>query len=857
MKTFSFLLFFFFLHSVVGQPLKSTVNNGKILIEASVPDNFKGNTLTLGGFPAPSITMKSAFEFSEDRFVDDTKTVRWELSAGKPLFVYGTFVSSPRNFINFVAEPGDNISISYDKNNKPVFEGEGALKYTLVTEIAVILEQFFYSDSYLNLSTYNAPVSSLQDYLAWNNLLNDQLKTTMAILEPQEGKLSKFAFAAIKESIINQIETKRLEKFRTLCFNQASSLNQSGKNQFGLSNTDLCNIYDSTLNSISARYLMYETPVVSCALYFYIRAASDISREKKQFFREKPFDTPAEGANKAEILVNRYNLTKKKYKGIIRESALAFFFHFSHGVFKSAGFDPGIESILKDYYSTSRFPEYAEAVKEAELKFRERKTGVRDPGFILSGVENESVKKENLTGKVSLFDFWYTGCAGCVQMVPALKIVEKHFSNRKGVQFVNVSIDKDKNTWQKSIKQKKYTTASGISLYTGGKGSDHSLIQNYLISSYPSLILFDAYGKSVAPKAFKDPRTDSAKSLIALIENKLNLMSDGPYIFHREHGTEYIDIFGSEKTRKTVKGQDLIQVNYSTDSSFAFPLKNHINDEPSTYEIPEKMLVLSDIEGNFQALKNLLIAGGVINDKLEWTFGKGHLVFLGDMFDRGDQVTECLWLLYSLEEKAIRAGGYSHYILGNHEIMNLQGDYRYTQMKYKLNASLLNIGLKEMYDPKAELGRWLRSKNIIEKIGDLLFVHGGISKSVNSLELTIDQINRLARPNYSSFTPGQKDKNLHKIMNDRSGIFWYRDYYSANPEKIEATINASLAKFSVNHIITGHTIISDHVNVKFGGKIFNTDTKHAEGKSEALFIEKGNFYGINTTGSRTLLYPLP
>ena len=45
-------------------------------------------------------------------------------------------------------------------------------------------------------------------------------------------------------------------------------------------------------------------------------------------------------------------------------------------------------------------------------------------------------------------------------------------------------------------------------------------------------------------------------------------------------------------------------------------------------------------------------------------------------------VTEVLWLIYSLEEKAKAAGGYVHYILGNHEIMNMSNDLRYVQNRY-------------------------------------------------------------------------------------------------------------------------------------------------------------------------------
>ncbi len=50
------------------------------------------------------------------------------------------------------------------------------------------------------------------------------------------------------------------------------------------------------------------------------------------------------------------------------------------------------------------------------------------------------------------------------------------------------------------------------------------------------------------------------------------------------------------------------------------------------------------------------------------------------MFDRGEQVTECLWRIYSLEKKAKSAGGYVHFIL-EITVMNLQGDHLYVQAK--------------------------------------------------------------------------------------------------------------------------------------------------------------------------------
>ncbi len=82
-------------------------------------------------------------------------------------------------------------------------------------------------------------------------------------------------------------------------------------------------------------------------------------------------------------------------------------------------------------------------------------------------------------------------------------------------------------------------------------------------------------------------------------------------------------------------------------------------------------------------------------------------MFAGDMFDRGEQVTECLWLIYSLEEKAKKSGGYVHFILGIiMEIMNLCGDIRYRQKKYSRHEQLLNKSyVNDLFGKGSELGK--------------------------------------------------------------------------------------------------------------------------------------------------------
>jgi hypothetical protein len=243
----------------------------------------------------------------------------------------------------------------------------------------------------------------------------------------------------------------------------------------------------------------------------------------------------------------------------------------------------------------------------------------------------------------------------------------------------------------------------------------------------------------------------------------------------------------------------------------------------------------------------------VIDSNFNWSFGDGHLVLTGDFFDRGDQVTEVLWLIYSLEDKAKAAGGYVHFILGNHEIMNLGGDLRYVQQKYLENAALLNETYLALYGERSELGRWLRTKNIMEKVGDILFIHGGISPEVNRMSLPATLVNKLTRPYYADSNYVFPDPRIDTLYSD-FGPFWYRGYYTGNNRASVSQVDSTLSLYKVKHIATGHTVISDTISVLFKGKLFNTDVHHVKGHSEALLLKDGKFYRVNGLGEQFLIF---
>ncbi len=227
----------------------------------------------------------------------------------------------------------------------------------------------------------------------------------------------------------------------------------------------------------------------------------------------------------------------------------------------------------------------------------------------------------------------------------------------------------------------------------------------------------------------------SSKLASAVDTSVSKSVSDGPYVLI-ESDTAY------EVLQVCADSLTTMHMQVSTNSTVSSDIC--IDDGPEhaiarTFEIPadslsgvKRIFAVSDIHGEYEHLYSLLQNAGVISGWGTWAWGDGHLVVDGDIFDRGDQVTECLWLLHRLEFEAKKAGGDVHVLLGNHELMIMRGDYRYVNPKYtKYIVAESHLELKELYGPESVLGRWLRSKNSAVKINNILFVHGGISPRGN------------------------------------------------------------------------------------------------------------------------------
>jgi hypothetical protein len=333
--------------------------------------------------------------------------------------------------------------------------------------------------------------------------------------------------------------------------------------------------------------------------------------------------------------------------------------------------------------------------------------------------------------------------------------------------------------------------------------------------------------------------------LFAQVSNPELSFNDGPYLFFEESGLVARWISDGTLKVDTARAGRPLKIDADVSESFDvsyLDLDNPFKLSPVTaFKGVEDIAVVSDVHGQYQLMLSLLKAHGIIDISNNWAFGQGHFVVLGDIFDRGDEVTEILWFVHNLEKQAEKAGGKVHYLLGNHEVMVLQNDLRYIHKKYRYSMALTGITYNDLFGKNTYLGRWLRSKPVAITINNIAFVHAGISGQVLQRGLSFHEMNTL-------FQERIIDQDEEKILADSiladlyldDGPVWYRGYFNGD-FSLERTQNL-LHRLKVKHIVVGHTSFPEIVSLH-RRKIIGVDSSIKTGeRGEILLYSKGKFY---------------
>ena len=158
--------------------------------------------------------------------------------------------------------------------------------------------------------------------------------------------------------------------------------------------------------------------------------------------------------------------------------------------------------------------------------------------------------------------------------------------------------------------------------------------------------------------------------------------------------------------------------------------------QPTYFPIVPRIVVIGDVHGDISRLMNILYKLKIISTDMKWIAEPANtiVVQLGDQIDslnRGATVEwevlpdiEVVLEMDKLDKIARNGGGRILSLIGNHEIMNFIGEYSYVSEKSKQVYDIEKR--RKIFAPGSKISTILAKRNIIIKIGDYLFCHGGL-----------------------------------------------------------------------------------------------------------------------------------
>jgi len=232
---------------------------------------------------------------------------------------------------------------------------------------------------------------------------------------------------------------------------------------------------------------------------------------------------------------------------------------------------------------------------------------------------------------------------------------------------------------------------------------------------------------------------------------------------------------------------------------------------------PGVLVAVGDLHGDLTQALAVLRLAGVVDDDGHWAGGRATLVQTGDTTDRGPDSKALLDLMRRLADEAEAEGGRVVALLGNHEVMNLTGDWRYVHP-----GDLEAFGGAEARRRALALdgpyGGWLKGLPVAADLGDAIFVHGGIRPGL--AVRGVDRLNQEARDSLMGATP---TSTAAEILGPE-GPLWFRDYVSAPESEACPALARALDALGRDRMVVGHTTRRDgRIQTRCGGRLHVID----------------------------------
>ncbi|KAK9168035.1 hypothetical protein Syun_000175 [Stephania yunnanensis] len=253
-------------------------------------------------------------------------------------------------------------------------------------------------------------------------------------------------------------------------------------------------------------------------------------------------------------------------------------------------------------------------------------------------------------------------------------------------------------------------------------------------------------------------------------------------------------------------------------------------------ELIQHLFSVGDLHGDLaQARSALRMAGMLSSDGQDmWTGGDSVLVQVGDILDRGEDEIAILSLLRLLGIQAEGNGGAVFQVNGNHETMNVEGDFRYVDpgafeecldffeylgdCEEEWDGAFAGQRQKgvmarlALFRPGGPLACELAQNPVVLKVDDWIFCHGGLLP--HHVAYGIERMNR----EVSQWMKGspQNDDNEPALpftaIRGYDSVVWNRlysrdvdDMEDYRNHQIRSVLEETLQALGAKAMVVGHT----------------------------------------------------
>lgn len=279
-----------------------------------------------------------------------------------------------------------------------------------------------------------------------------------------------------------------------------------------------------------------------------------------------------------------------------------------------------------------------------------------------------------------------------------------------------------------------------------------------------------------------------------------------------------------------------------------------VTEHPPTHiSAPGRIVAIGDLHGDvLKTIRSLELARVLELDdrgKPVWCGGNTTLVQLGDVLDRGDCEIGILMLLKDLQQQAEEDGGALYMLNGNHETMNICGNFRYVT-RGAFYESALAAGLSQenanvwdqqliarvaLYSPGGILAKELARNPTVLVVNDTVFAHGGLLPIHLNYGLERINMEMAAWMRAEDDVEGGKATPPYIAMGGPQSILWNRTFgqevFKTQYERYHACsmVKNVLSKLGAKQLVVGHTPQLSGCNCECGGQVWRVDVGMSRG----------------------------